>query len=516
MGSSTINKWFKERVMRKKRLAKNITASLIYQITALVCAFILPKLFLLHFGSEVNGLVTSISQFLGVISVLELGVGAVVQSALYKPLAYHDVEQISKIMVSANRFFHRLARILFAYVLILLILYPMIAQQNFGVVYVASLIAAISISSFAQYYFGIVNALLLNADQLSYIQYNLQTITVILNTVVCTMLISADCSVQIVKLVTSLIYLLRPIVLRIYVKQKYQINWKIKYNEEPIQQKWNGVAQHLAAVVLEGTDMMVLTIFSTLSNVSIYAVYNLVINGVMTLFTALFNGLQAFFGELFARDDKVTSQSSFEMVEWLTHAGMVWFVGCVWTLIIPFVRVYTYGVFDAEYIQPLFALIIVLATVFRCLRIPYNTLILAAGHYKQTQGFYMLTASINLISSIVLVKALGLVGVAIGTLLAMVFHLLWSWVYVSRNLIKTSLREQLKLVFVDICVFSLGIIATKSIELKQITYYSWVLLAIKKAVIWAGLLVVVEYVFYKRRLREVIRIFSAGLKPSKV
>ena len=225
--------------MRKKRLAKNIIASLVFQITTLVCGFILPKLFLLHFGSEVNGLITSISQFLSVISFLELGVGAVVQSALYRPLAYHDADQISKIMASANKFFRRLARILLVYVLILMALYPMIAQQNYGYVYVASLIAAISISSFSQYYFGIVNALLLNADQLSYIQYNVQTITLILNTAVCAMMISADCSVQMVKLVTSLIYLVRPVVLRIYVNKRYQINWKIKYSEEPIQHQRN-------------------------------------------------------------------------------------------------------------------------------------------------------------------------------------------------------------------------------------------------------------------------------------
>lgn len=69
--------------MRKKLLAKNTTASLISQITALVCGFILPRLFLQYFGSEVNGLVNSITQFLSVISFLELGVGAVVQSSLY-------------------------------------------------------------------------------------------------------------------------------------------------------------------------------------------------------------------------------------------------------------------------------------------------------------------------------------------------------------------------------------------------------------------------------------------------
>ena len=160
-------------------------------------------------------------------------------------------------MVSANNFFQRLAQILFIYVLILMLVYPLIANQNLGFLYTATLIAAISISSFAQYYFGIANALLLNADQRGYIQYNAQTVTVVLNTAVCAVMISMNGTIQMVKLATSLIYLARPLALHFYVKRHYQIDWKIKYTEEPIKQKWNGVAQHIAAVVLDGTDTIV-------------------------------------------------------------------------------------------------------------------------------------------------------------------------------------------------------------------------------------------------------------------
>ena len=289
--------------MRKELLKKNTAASLIAQITALICGFILPRLFLQHFGSEVNGLVNSIAQFLSVISFLELGVGAVVESSLYKPLAEKDNQQISKVMVSANKFFQRLAQILIVYVLVLMLVYPLIANQSFGYLYTATLIAAISISSFAQYYFGIVNSLLLNADQRGYIQYNAQTITVVLNTVVCVFMIKLGGSVQLVKLTTSLIYLARPLALRIYVNRRYQIDWKIQYDGEPIQQKWNGVAQHIAAVVLDGTDTIVLTLLSTLSNVSIYSVYFMVIKGVKTLFLSMTNGIQSLLGELWARQE---------------------------------------------------------------------------------------------------------------------------------------------------------------------------------------------------------------------
>lgn len=165
---------------RIKRLKLNIITSLVLQFVTVICGFILPRLILESFGSEINGLVNSITQFLGVITLLDLGVGAVVQSALYKPLAENDTDMISKIYVSANKFFRRLAEILLVYVVLLMIFYPMLVNKSFGHMYTALLIAAICISSFAQYYFGIVNSLLLNADQRGYIQYPAQIITLIL------------------------------------------------------------------------------------------------------------------------------------------------------------------------------------------------------------------------------------------------------------------------------------------------------------------------------------------------
>ena len=103
---------------RGKKLALNTITSLILQLVTVVCGFILPRLILESFGSDVNGLVNSITQFLGVITLLDLGVGAVVQSALYKPLTEKDTDMISKIYVSANKFFRRLAEILLVSVML--------------------------------------------------------------------------------------------------------------------------------------------------------------------------------------------------------------------------------------------------------------------------------------------------------------------------------------------------------------------------------------------------------------
>ena len=496
--------------MRKKLLAKNTVASLLSQITALVCGFILPRLFLEYFGSEVNGLVNSITQFLGVISFLELGVGAVVQSSLYKPLAEGDKQQVSRVMVSADRFFRRLAQILLGYVLLLVTVYPLIANQSFGYLYTATLIAAISISSFSQYYFGIVNSLLLNADQRGYIQYNAQTITVVLNTVVCVFMIKLGGSVQLVKLTTSLIYLARPLALRIYVNRRYQIDWKIQYDGEPIQQKWNGVAQHIAAVVLDGTDTIVLTLLSTLSNVSIYSVYFMVIKGVKTLFLSMTNGIQSLLGELWARQELEELRKTFGWTEWCIHTGTTFVFSCTAALIVPFVRVYTAGINDANYIQPAFAILLTLANAMHCLRLPYNIMVLAAGHYKQTQKNYIVAGTINIVLSVLTVKAWGLIGVAIGTFAAMAYQTVWLAIYDSKHFVSWPMKSVIKQFAVDGITAVFIVVISGILTMHSVTYLSWIMLAIVTALLAVIITAFLNFIVYKEKMMALIHILLKG------
>lgn len=486
--------------MRNKLLARNTAASLATQVVTLICGFILPRFFLQYYGSEVNGLVSSISQFLGIISFLELGVGAVVQSALYKPLADRDREQVSKVMASANKFFRRLASILLAYVLFLLVVYPLIIERSFGFLYTAALIAAISISSFAQFYFGAVNSLLLTADQRGYIQYNAQTITIILNTVICIVLIQVGGSIQLVKLASSLIYLIRPVALRLYIDKRYQIDWKIQYQEEPIQQKWNGVAQHVAAVVLDGTDTIVLTMFSNLSDVSVYSVYFLVVKGVKTVFLSLTNGIQSLMGELWAKQELSELNELFGWTEWVIHTGTTFVFSCTAALIVPFVRVYTDGISDANYIQPLFALLLTLANAMHCLRLPYNIMVLAAGHYKQTQRNYIVAAIMNIVLSVATVKLWGLIGVAIGTLAAMAYQTIWLALYNSKNLIYWSMRSVFKQFLADGVAFSAIFFIAQLIPLGDKTYFCWFLQALTVACLAVLIIGIVNYILYKEKL----------------
>lgn len=489
---------------RKKLLALNTGASLFNQIVTIICGFVLPVLILQAFGSAVNGLVSSITQFLGFISLVELGIGAVAQSALYKPLAEKNNTKISQIYVSARRFYRTIALILLAYILFLIAGYPILVDTEFDYLYTAGLIICIAISLFAQYYFGIVNQILLSADQRGYIFKFISSGTFILNTIACVVLINMDYGIHIVKLGTSIIYLLRPLLMIIYVRKHYTIDDKITYDKEPIEQKWNGIAQHFATVVIGSAGTVILTCVSSLTNVSVYAIYSMVVSALKQLIISLSGGVQALMGELLAKQDFNKLIPLFAWTEWSFHTGSVGIFGATMVLIMPFVQVYTRNITDAEYAVPLFAVLITLGSMGHCLRLPYNIMILAAGHYRQTQNNYIVAAVMNIIISVITVKIWGLVGVAVGMLAAMIYQTIWMANYISKEIIHWPMRNFWKQFGIDCLLLIIIYFSTQWIELGDKTYINWCIMAAKVVIIVLIEVIIVNLIFYRDHCTKIV------------
>ncbi len=489
---------------RKKKLALNTITSLTNQIITLCCGFILPRFFLTYYGSSVNGLVSSITQFLGFISLCECGIGAVIQSTLYEPLAKKDEEEISKVVISSEHFFRKIAYILVVYTVVLMAVYPLITLKKFDYVYTMTLIFVIAINSFAQYFFSMTYRLLLNADQLGFIQLGLQCMALVVNTIACVVLMTHGASIQLVKLSTSIIYMIQPLIITVYSRKHYKLNRNLHLTEEPIKQKWNGLAQHIAAVVLNNTDIAVLTIFSTMENVSVYTIYNLVVTGIRQIIIALTDGITATFGNMLARKEIRSLKIAFSSFEWGMHAAVTLLFSVTGILLVPFVTVYTKGVTDANYYVPIFAVLISMAQGAYCLRLPYNIIVLAAGHYKQTQTSAIIEASVNIVISIIMVFKFGLIGVAIGTLSAMIYRTCYLAKYLSHNIIHQKFIYFLKHVVVDIVGIVLIVVTTSWIEMKNVTYISWIFLAIKVFGIALFDTIVINYMFYKEETKELV------------
>lgn len=423
--------------MRTKKALVNTITSLMLQLTTIICGFIIPSLVIKTYGSGVNGLITSITQFLGFIVLLESGIGGVVRAALYKPLANKDIGTISAIIKATEKIYKSIVFIFIVYLLIMTLFFPLIIEEFEGG-FTASLVIIIGASTLAQYSFGITYQLLLQADQKRYVTSLFQIFTIIINTIMVVILIKIGTSIHIVRLVSTIVFIIRPIILSKYVKRNYSFDNSILPNKNAIKQRWDGLGHHIAYFLYNQTDVILLTLVTNVKEVSVYSVYSMIVVGIKNIISAFSSGVEAAFGNMLAKDEKEHLKHSFSTYElFSTTLTTIFFTGTA-LLILPFVDVYTKGVEDVEYYRPLFAYILVAASAVYSIRLPYHYITLAAGHFKQTRNGAFLEAGINLIMSAILVNFLGIIGVAIGTFCSALFRTVQYAIYTSKNILDRS------------------------------------------------------------------------------
>ena len=461
--------------MRSKRAVSNTIALIVLQIISLICGFIVPRLIISNFGSDVNGLVASIGKFLTYISLIEFGFGPVVKSILYKPIAKKNKSEIEKILKAAERFFRHIALIFLVYVLVLCFVIPFIVKNDFSFLYMAPLVIIIAFSVFIEYFFGMTYKIYLITEQKTYITSLIQMITLIINAAVCVILIKIGAGIHAVKLATAIIFATRPFIQNYYIKKKYNLDFKDKQTDYKIKQKWDGLAQHIAYVVRVNTDIIVLTIFTQIKEVSVYYVYSMVTTGVKGMLESFSAGVEASFGDIIAKKETKVLNKSFRIYEFIyLTISTIAFI-CTLFLIVPFISVYTKGITDVNYIRPLFACIFVIAEFVYIIRLPYSSITVAAGKFKEIRIPAWIESIVNIVISLALVIKLGIVGVAIGTLAAMITRTAHFMYYASKNILKRNMMQTIKYIILEIIEFLLVMVIIKVLPNMEVTnYLEWI------------------------------------------
>jgi len=174
-------------------------------------------------------------------------------------------------------------------------------------------------------------------------------------------------------------------------------------------------------------------------------------------------------------------------------------------LITPFVSLYTGGISDIDYYQPLFATLLCLAEYVYCTSLTYNNMIMAAGHIKQTQWISVTEAIINIVLSLILVKWIGIIGVALGTLIAFAFNTVANIVYMKKYIFDMSLGWIIKVYLANLVAGVLAMCLFGNIVNAHIT--GFISFFIWAAVVFAGVClidVVLNYFFFKNETKTVL------------
>ena len=484
--------------LKEKVTLFNVISSLLVQICTIISGFIIPKIILNYFGSEVNGLISSITQFLSYISLIEGGVTGVVTASLYKPLIKKDKKKLGSIINVTNKFYKRISFIFIAYSLALAVFYPIIFKTNFSYSYVFTLVLILSMSLFIQYMFSLTMRTLLNADKKVYIVSIVQIVIIILNVILSIVAVLILPNIHILKLINGLLYLIQPLIYSRYVKNHYDIDYKNEIDDNLLKNRWNGFAINLASFIHFSTDITILTIFTDLSTVSIYSVYGLVTTGLRSIITSISNGISPTIGQALAIGDEKLLKEKLSIYEYIMFVIIYYLFTIAGLLITPFVMIYTKGINDANYYQPLFGILLLISDALYLIKFPHLNLSYAANKFKEITIPAYVEAILNIVISILLVKKFGLVGIVIGTIIGMIYRMIFH-VYFTKKIIKSYRQREFyfKLIIFSVStVIGIGIcyffVSTISFDIT-----SWIIHGFIYSLIFLFIYIIVTLLFFK-------------------
>lgn len=461
-------------------ILKNISANLLLQLITALGGFILPPLIVVTYGSATNGMLASIKQFIAYLTLLEAGIGAAAIVALYQALTAHD-NQLRNRILAATHHFYRISGSLFAIALLVLaILFAWLTHNEISAsltFYIVLVMGAVNILDF--FFFGSYRALL-TADQKTYIISTIQAGSILANITACYWLISAGYNILTVQIASTLIQASKFLLYRHYIKHHYRnLNQHYnKHNAYQLQQTWDALTHQLTGLLIFSSPLVLITLFLSLKDASIYAVYALIFGAIKMALQSLSQGMQAIFGHSLTTNPERT-RHNFCRYNRLFMCFLGWVYTCTGLLLAPFMQLYTHNMTDANYHQPVLTILFLLVGIIENSRIPSMTIIMAAGRYKATKPQALLEAGLNIACSLCFIQLWGSAGILLAALVSFLYRSSEMVHYTCKHILSLSSTRPYQLwlvVFATIAIsISIGWQPVSSISVHN--YLDWIKLS---------------------------------------
>ena len=226
----------------------------------------------------------------------------------------------------------------------------------------------------------------------------------------------------------------------------------------------------------------------------------------------LSNGVSAAFGNLLASGEKEKAKRNYLAFDYLNMIVMFVVFSIAYFMIIPFVRLYSSVDTDVNYIRPTFAAIILLAECIYCVRCSYTCIIYAAGHFKQTMRNCFVEAIINIIISLLLVGKYGIIGVGIGTLVAMIYRSTDYIFYLSKHIVHWDIKGVIYRYLINFVAFGVVYVSLQWVPFDSInTVWQWIMYAVIVAVITAAEYLVINTLLNLKGVKNIVNIYVMPL-----
>lgn len=443
---------------RKKSVIKTALTGIIFNVISILLGFITQKVFIARLGIEYSGINSLFNSIIGILTMADIGVSSAVILNLYKPLANNDTKKVSALM----NFYHKGCLLIGSIILIgCLLITPFIpnivgktsVDVNLYLVFIIFGSTA-SLSYFLNY-----KRPLLLADQKAFLINITTSITSLLtySAKILILLTIADYYLFLVSVVFFRIIENTIINLIVdkrypYLKEKGKLSKAIVID---IKKKIFASAFHnMGSYVVFSTDNIVLSSFFGVGITGIYSNYSLILNSSKSLVSQIFTGISASFGNIRANEGRnylyVMTKRIMLLNFWISGIVSIALYYCL----NPFISIWLGPDYSFD---PITVFALCLNFFLTSIRASGDAVLSAGGILYENRFMPIIEASINIVSSIILAKLIGISGVFIGTVISNLFLHFYSYPrYAFGLVLKRKRREYLALFAKYLACFLFG------------------------------------------------------------
>lgn len=436
-----------------KKIRYNLLIGVFGQVVAMVFGAVVPRFILTGYGSEVNGLLSSVVNIYAYIAIVEAGIFAASRQALYRTLTDANCARSNSVLSACNRYYHRTGFIYLGLIAAFSILYPILIHTEIPYTTVVLIILFNGVGNVISYFFHGKYVVLLKSDGKSYVCTGIESVVNILRQVGKIVLISLGFDVVFVQAAAMLASFVQMFCITLYIRKNYTwIDLKAEPDHAAISQTRHVFVHEINYLISGNVDTVMLTAFSTLLQVSVYSLYNMLFGVITRALWIIKDAFEFKIAHVFHQDKKAFLKL-FEAYEtcYITLAFALFTIANYFML--PFMRLYTSGVTDANYLDAALPYAFVFVNLLAAGRYPCDVMIHISGHFRQTKTSALVETLLNIGFSAILVHRFGIFGVLLGTVISSLYRGNYLLLYINRNVIGRSPMKSYKCWLINFAVY---------------------------------------------------------------
>lgn len=420
---------------RTKNAISGTFFGIVLKIMQILFQFLIRTIFVRSIGIEYLGLNSLFTAILHVLNLAELGVSSALVFSMYKPIAENDTDKICRLMNLYKRYYRVIGLVVLLIGLILIPFLPRLIKGNVPsdinlyIIYGMNLLSTV----LSYWLFAYRNSLFAAHQRNDII--NIITITVY----------TIQCVFQAASLIVFKNYYLFLSILIIsqicnnivtaWLSRRFYPNYAPKgaisaEERRQINQKVRDLfTSKVGSVINNSADSIVISMCIGLGTVAIYQNYYYIISALMSIFSIFFSACTAGIGNSLIVNSKEKNK---ELLYNINHIVFLAICVCNSTFICvcqPFMKAWV-----GENLLLEFSFVLLFAVYLFAEEAPRTLIVFkdAGGIWRHDRFRPLCSALVNLSLNLLLTPFIGLYGIIISTIFALLF-ISWPWVITNIN-----------------------------------------------------------------------------------